>query len=1038
MNQTVRLLIPLLSVLAFSFYSCKSNHSNWNDLNADSLYNGHDYALKMKYLFTDTSSFMTRIETRVEYVNEENVFKVNSEKDKNGNGNGIYILSKSVNGGRNWAAIQRINCREKLWWFDVSDAGRCLALFFPKSIYYSCDSGSTFKCLAQTCKTPWHVSQSFFDCQSKHFFIDNYDQGIVCSVSGQQSLFDTINFKSEILLTALYEDTLKVYTSNTQVFKSADWGKHWKTDSTESPIKFILSSVLSSGYISMDPDFRHRFYKGTIFFRNESIFCFKDDEVDGRFVFGKMGEGKLSTYFNPEFFGNELSRNSLLFEKGNEIYRAELVPPDYYSKAEAFHVWEDDDSLYFSVKIKKGSHFDGNIHYELLGGQAFDYRRKVLSEKFICVSDDSTEWITAFNKASVGIPAGIRDFNLELMYRDSGKENHYQLGTFHYPPNQFWQSKEFITTVFFSLLVLIFLLTQLSKRSAPLFSKWFPVTLWLVTTSATTVTGFLTTSLKDRIDTDLLLLYLLLSIPVLLAVGIVRPSFFKSIAGVAPFHLLTPLVSVWPYFRKRYYAEYIHNLVDKLGTEKLGRLLVQGGSPVIENYTPIPAIFFTKGSPEKLQLHPVEELICYVDPAEDETCNHILIVAPGGQGKSALVREFLGQYLQLFRSDPALPLPVYLNGSGREITDIQELIKDQLGRFLLSAELFTQELKAGRYFLIIDGLSEAVVKPGALANFVAFQNEAGVHTQVIITTRPNAAIEHEMRQSTNWVEVRPKKLDDDTVKVFVQVYLGEGKQLAEHLRRICRSGNGEYLPILVKLAVIANKEQIDDISALYQKAAEILLKCEERADFIEILDNIASLCGTMYGQTGNREIFKTAGNKELIDILANCGLLLPITNNDRLQVTPRTYRFFHDSIQTYFTACWFLMPELQQPDKVQALFRDFVIKDIYQKDKADIIFRNGSELFQMAVLTFQRHGINVAALFIKELKQLTEQYKTKYSVENVVKATSAPFAANVDGTALANMQEALAAVQGELYLLSELYHNFILLIADKLKKELPQ
>jgi hypothetical protein len=36
------------------------------------------------------------------------------------------------------------------------------------------------------------------------------------------------------------------------------------------------------------------------------------------------------------------------------------------------------------------------------------------------------------------------------------------------------------------------------------------------------------------------------------------------------------------------------------------------------------------------------------------------------------------------------------------------------------------------------------------------------------------------------------------------------------------------------------------------------------------------------------------------------------------------------------------------------------------------------------------------------------------------------------------MQAAIAAVQGDLYLLSELYHNFMLLIADELNKELPQ
>jgi hypothetical protein len=880
----VRLILPLLSILVFSFFSCTTFQSDWKDLNADSLYNGQDYALKLNYLFTDTSTLWLkhyRSDLHVEYVNKENMFTAALEEGVNGNK--VYVLYKSMNGGRNWSAINRIDCPEYLWWFDVYDAGKCLVLFFSKSIYYSFDSGATFTLLPVENTALWRVPSSFFDNQSKHFFVNRYSLGLVYFVGGQQPISETKDFNSEIGLAALHKDTLHVYTNDGHVFKSGDWGKRWTTDSAGPSIKFMFSSYRDP-LIPVSELWRYK-NKGPIFLRNESMLFCRDDNVGGRFYFNKIGAEKLCTYFDPELSCNYLSRNSLLLEKKKksrfrdqvitEIYQAEVVPTDYFSKAKAYRLWEEKDSLYFSLQIKKGKHFDGKLNISLVGGQSFDYRAKVLSKRFTSLTEDSTEWITAFSKDSVGISAGITNYKLELFYRDSGKENHYQLGTFHYNPDQLWQRKGFITTIVFVVLVLIFLLTQLSKQSAPLFSKWFPVTLWFLTTGATTVTGFLTTSLKNYIDTGLLLMYLLLSIPILLAVGVVRPSFFKSIAGVAPFHLLAPLVSVWPYFRKRYYGEYINNLAVKLGTEKMGRLLADNSRTVIENYTPIPAGFFTNGSGEQLHIHPVKELIRYFDPNEEDACRHILIVAPGGQGKSALLREFLGQYIQLFTNDPTLPLPVYLNGSGREITDIPELIRNQLGRFLLSNELFTEEMKAGRYFLIIDGLSEAIVKPGALANFVAFQNESGVHTPVIVTTRPNPVIEHEMRQSACWVAIQPKKLDDHTVQAFEQAYLGAGKQLGDHLRRICRSSNGEYLPILVKLAIIANKEQIEDISALYQKAAEILLKTDERPDYIEIVDNIASLCAATYGKTGNREIWKTVDNKELINILANCGLLLP-------------------------------------------------------------------------------------------------------------------------------------------------------------------
>jgi hypothetical protein len=109
-----------------------------------------------------------------------------------------------------------------------------------------------------------------------------------------------------------------------------------------------------------------------------------------------------------------------------------------------------------------------------------------------------------------------------------------------------------------------------------------------------------------------------------------------------------------PLFRKKYfydYVKYLTNLIDKEkffgGTENNERTK--------EVYSEIPARFFSPDADEIIS-KPADEIIERIcDKYEEpETGICFIISAPGGQGKSALLRATVLQYLQKFlRMPPA-------------------------------------------------------------------------------------------------------------------------------------------------------------------------------------------------------------------------------------------------------------------------------------------------------------------------------------------------------------------------------------------------
>ncbi|QHT65356.1 hypothetical protein GXP67_01030 [Rhodocytophaga rosea] len=1068
--------VILIVLFLFCIIGCDSPKTSWQDLNGNFFYNGHDYALRLKFLFSDTSTSLetsTISDPKIEIINDSVIWKLGPVN----NPNALYL---SIDAGKNWKYINKLSSPIIKFW-SSSDGEKLIFLSYD-TLFYSLDRGISIKKIPK--KKFLSSRNSYFDRNTNNLFLSGedylndspyYESGNYRFSFSDESLKpSSLNEFAESI--AFFKDTLKIITRKGEIYKTSDWGEHWEQDSLtirkfklsneeirnlvtygrNINLKLVYTNSTKTNYSYLNSsDFGNTWVRNTLpadplnlpvsyllFYPYDSVVTIPTTKPTK--LFAKISELRFSAFTDSTLVSLDDSDNNHLFFRRffwtsrkepsvTQFFHAEVVPADHYSKARKYKLLETKDSIKVTIKIQKGPAFNGDIQLSLTGGPTFNYamNRVLLSKEPYLSNSDSTEYAISFSKDIIGAVAGATKYKLELDYRDSGKENHYDLGVFLYNPKSFWEQKEFITTIIFLLLVVIFFLTQLSKKSAPLFSKWFPISLWGISTGFTTINDFLATSLKNYIDTGLLLFYLLLTIPAFFVFGIIKPSFFRSIASVAPFHFLAFFVSVWPTFRKRYYNEYLKNLSGRIGIQKQIILRSYNIRPVIEKYTPIPAVFFTNNFTEQVVAKPVDELISYFDPEKEISCRHIVIIGPGGQGKSALLREFVGQYLNLFDKHPSLPLPIYVNGSGKDINDISELIKNELGRFLISEDLFVKEMIAGQYFLMVDGLSEANLKPALLGNFVAFSNEAGVNTSLIFSIRPNERIEKEMNQSQCKIEVNPKKLDNKTVEVFEQAYLGEGNSLSESLRKICRSEKGEYLPILIRLAIIAHNEQIEDISQLYEKTVQILLKNKIQNDYEKTMEKISSLCLETYGKTGNREIIKTADNTELLETLTTCGLLLPTNTNNRFGNEPRTFKFFHDSIQTFFVVRAFFTPEIiNDQKKLISLFKDFASKPIYSKDKSDIIFKNGSEIFQMGVFVFNSYGINLTQVFLEDLNQLADTYKLRFSAQNIIDSTSVKLTEfiNSENSAFAILQIAIEMVSKDLYLLSELYHNLLQII----------
>jgi hypothetical protein len=196
---------------------------------------------------------------------------------------------------------------------------------------------------------------------------------------------------------------------------------------------------------------------------------------------------------------------------------------------------------------------------------------------------------------------------------------------------------------------------------------------------------------------------------------------------------------------------------------------------------------------------------------------------------------------------------------------------------------------------------------------------------------------------------------------------------------------------------------------------------------------MAKLCKESYGKDGVREIMYRPENAPLIHAMERAGLLIRSDRENVFGNIPKRYRFFHDSIQTYLAVKGFLY---EQADPKE-LFLQLATQPHFVKDQSDFLFKNGPEIYQIALLVFEDFGENVKNILKISLIEWFALYKMEYSIRDIL--GSMPIEKTVQLNEMAKEKSldeifsyCINSVNESLPLIGEFYYR-IIQVASQLK-----
>ncbi len=536
----------------------------------------------------------------------------------------------------------------------------------------------------------------------------------------------------------------------------------------------------------------------------------------------------------------------------------------------------------------------------------------------------------------------------------------------------FYQTKEFNTMkLFLGILFLTFLLQYLRKYNLVIYKYGTP-TLWIISYLTPFYKDVLQNWMGGSVNIPLFVILLSVTLFLLFVLCYIFPAVLKRLGDLFPFDIFANTFLKIPSFRNRYFSKYLKSLGKKMIDVKSANIESK------ENYVSLPAIIVSnekKGSSDI----PAKEITSFLFK-QKRGCK-IAIIAPGGQGKSAMLREILVQYLKEFSNHNNLPIPVYIHGEENNLENIELLLRSSLGDYWQQGSDETQKklLHKGAYLFIIDDFSEA-----SGADIFLKQFEVGLkdYTNVsfIIALRPNEKYERTISNIQDSTVVFPLKITEELIGCFESAYLQSGEQLPAKLRNICRSNDGFYQPILVRLAILAHKAAVNNIAELYETAIRSLAGKKNLQAYKEMEANMAKLCSETYGKNGSREVHYRPEISDLINEMEKSGLLIKTDRKNVFGNPSRKFRFFHDSIQTYLAIMGFYYDN-HNPEE---LLLQFASELHYKKDQSDFLFRSGAEIYQMALMVFESLDIDINIIINKLLHRWFSDRKMEISIRDII------------------------------------------------------
>jgi ABC-type branched-subunit amino acid transport system substrate-binding protein len=563
--------------------------------------------------------------------------------------------------------------------------------------------------------------------------------------------------------------------------------------------------------------------------------------------------------------------------------------------------------------------------------------------------------------------------------------------------------------------VLIFLFLLGIFGILPLF-KIAPVTRWgsalaFVMAGVGTNISPLAEKLDFPVNGPLLIGMCSVTFIALAGAGLVSQRLVVQLHTMEPFATLTKLALRHPQFRRRVLQMYISQLITELEDARRA----ENG----ELYTPIPVRITGEVSlteiPGATFLVPTvgEERFCgradvvagdsndpvtFISNALSQTDlqrkRAFAIEAPGGQGKSALLRAIVEEMARRHSTDPRVPVPVMLGAP--LIPNAKP--EDSFVSLELPTEFIEILLDSGALLLVIDGAPEMGVTPEWIRRFL--RNDLTRNCSLVATFRTDDKLRLACFAAKCWAHCAPLRLTDLTLRAFIKTYdaarliSSSTGTISENLREACRGEDGKYLQILVRLALLVPASNVSTVTDLYREALRHLLSKGNLPERIEgLLKESADICLKTYWLNGQRILFYAdapAEMKETLGRLITAGVVTPIYGSvQAIGAEPLYVKFFHDSIQTFLTARGLLTCD--DPKALQrAAGNEMFLERVPGKSG---IYR--AELFDMCV-ALNRRNLAFARQLLTGLVEWAEEFDGELAKNRILEVLSVSTRSAID------------------------------------------
>jgi hypothetical protein len=422
--------------------------------------------------------------------------------------------------------------------------------------------------------------------------------------------------------------------------------------------------------------------------------------------------------------------------------------------------------------------------------------------------------------------------------------------------------------------------------------------------------GFLTRFLDELerhdIDTRWLIGVLVGAFLIFLVVGIIRLALFRVLVRIFPFNVLAPLVLRLGRIRRGMFRDYAARLQRETDRARQG--------PPLERYCPLPATVEEPASPlaGPAPADRAELILRYLTDPQIDRRAHVYIESVGGHGKTALIREVVSRAVRRFLgSGPCPPLPVLLSAAPGEIGKVrldrwlEQKIDDALGADSFPTEVLQAQLRFGDFFVVLDGLPEMGIDPGALRNFLV--GEYGERVRLLLAGRPSEGYADALASADRVVIVKPEPLSPDQRDAFVAHY--GGQPLRPALAALC-ARDAQSSPLLVRLAML---EEVQTPFELFQRAVPWLLRSPDDPEAATVVRAAAQLCVETCWRSGGRAVDSAQVRAEQRGILKRLVASALLIDSPGVAASRRK-EFYHVQALDWFTAQGLVMGLVQGSD----------------------------------------------------------------------------------------------------------------------------